>query len=46
MLRDLSWRHSRGRHPPEAWFTTLADPPRPGPVRPAMGDLAVRVLAP
>ena len=46
VLRDLSWRHSRGRHPPKAWFTTLADPPRPGPVRPAIADLAVRVLAP
>lgn len=33
ILRALSWRHSRGRNPPGAWFTTLADPARPGPVR-------------
>jgi acetoin utilization protein AcuC len=33
VLRGLSWRHSRGRNPPESWFTTLADPPRRGPVR-------------
>ena len=33
ILRALSWRHSRGRNPPEAWFTTLADVPRPGPLR-------------
>lgn len=25
VLRDVSWRHSRGRNPPEAWFTTVAD---------------------
>lgn len=46
VLRGLSWRHARGRHPPEAWFTTLADPPRPGPVREAVRMLAARVLAP
>lgn len=34
VLRALSWRHSRGRHPPERWFTTLSDRPRLGPVRP------------
>lgn len=34
VLRNLFWRHSRGRNSPEAWFTTLADPPRHGPVRP------------
>jgi acetoin utilization protein AcuC len=33
VLRRLSWRHSRGRNPPESWFITLADPPRRGPVR-------------
>ena len=46
LLRALTWRHSRGRNPPEAWFTTLADPPRPGPLRPAVRDIAARVLAP
>lgn len=34
VLRGLSWRHSLGRNPPPAWFTTLADPPRHGPIRP------------
>jgi acetoin utilization protein AcuC len=45
LLRALTWRHSRGRQPPEAWFTTLADAPRPGPLRPAVRSLAGRVLA-
>ncbi|GAB4370756.1 MAG: acetoin utilization protein AcuC [Kiloniellaceae bacterium] len=46
VLRGLTWRHSRGRHPPEAWFTTLADAPRPGPLRDAVRDLAARTLRP
>lgn len=25
VLRDVSWRHSKGRNPPEAWFTSIAD---------------------
>lgn len=34
VLRALSFPgNSRGRHPPETWFTTLRDAPRPGPVR-------------
>jgi len=45
VLRHLTWRHSKGRNPPEAWFTTLADPPRPGPIRPEVRALAPRVLA-
>ncbi|MFC2968954.1 acetoin utilization protein AcuC [Acidimangrovimonas pyrenivorans] len=32
VLRGLGWH--RRRAPEEAWFTTLADPPREGPVRP------------
>ena len=40
LLRDVAWSHSLARNPPEAWFTTLADAPRPGPVR-----ADVRVLA-
>ena len=43
VLRALEWRHSRGRNPPQAWFTTLADPPRAGPLRPAVRALAERV---
>lgn len=40
LLRDVTWSHSLARNPPEAWFTTLADAPRPGPVR-----VDVRALA-
>jgi len=25
VLRDVSWRHSMGRNPPDAWFTSIAD---------------------
>ncbi|MEQ8357637.1 MAG: acetoin utilization protein AcuC [Kiloniellaceae bacterium] len=45
VLRTLEWRHSRGRNPPEAWFTTLADAPRGGPLRPEVRALARQVLA-
>lgn len=30
LLRALSWSRSAGRNPPEHWFTTLRDAPRPG----------------
>jgi acetoin utilization protein AcuC len=33
VLRALNWEHSRGRNPPDHWFTTLADEPRTGPIR-------------
>lgn len=33
VLRGLSFSRAAGRDPPDAWFTTLADPPRPGVVR-------------
>ena len=34
VLRALSWpANRRGRNPPEHWFTTLRDAPRPGPIR-------------
>ena len=46
LLRDLSWRHSQGRNPPEAWFTTLADAPRPGLVRSEVKAAAAAVLRP
>lgn len=44
VLRALRWRHNRGRNPPESWFTTLADPPRPGPIRAEVRALADAVL--
>jgi len=46
VLRTLEWRHSRGRNPPETWFTTLADAPRRGPLRDTVRDLAARALRP
>ena len=45
VLRGLTWNHSRGRNPPAHWFTTLVDPPRPGPVRAAVARLVAEVLA-
>jgi acetoin utilization protein AcuC len=37
VLRGLTWTNARaGRNPPEHWFTTLRDTPRPGPLRPEM----------
>ncbi|NNG03348.1 MAG: acetoin utilization protein AcuC [Inquilinus sp.] len=36
VLRALSWHRAAGRHPPEPWLTTIADRPRPGPVRDAV----------
>ncbi len=33
VLRGLTYDRAAGRHPPEHWFTTLRDLPRPGPVR-------------
>ncbi len=44
VLRGLSWNHSRGRNPPESWFTTLADPPNPGPLRPEIRAAAAAAL--
>lgn len=46
VLRGLSWHRAAGRHPPAAWFTTLADPPAPPrPVRPEVVALGRRVAA-
>lgn len=36
VLRGLTWNRSEGRNPPDHWFTTLADAPRPGEVRPGV----------
>lgn len=45
VLRALSWRHRQGRNPPEHWFTTLADAPRHGPIRPEVRAMAAAVLS-
>lgn len=39
LLREVIWSHSLARNPPVAWFTTLADAPRDGPVRAEVRDL-------
>ncbi|MFN3937073.1 MAG: acetoin utilization protein AcuC [Gemmobacter sp.] len=43
VLRGLSWSHSRGRNPPEHWFTTLRDTPRSGPIRAEIRDRLARL---
>jgi acetoin utilization protein AcuC len=44
VLRGLTWSRAAGRNPPEPWFTTLADAPRPGPVRPVIREIAAATL--
>lgn len=44
VLRALSFHRAAGRNPPEHWFTTLRDPPRPGPVRGEIRHLAAATL--
>lgn len=44
VLRTLHWRHRKGRSPPDHWFTTLADAPCSGPIRPEIRRLAAVVL--
>ncbi len=45
LLQDIEWRHSLGRNPKKRWFRTLADKPRPGPVRDCVRALAGRFKA-
>ncbi|NKC30166.1 acetoin utilization protein AcuC [Falsiroseomonas selenitidurans] len=44
VLRGLAWTRSAGRNPPEHWFTSIADAPKPGPVRPEIRALAAQTL--
>jgi acetoin utilization protein AcuC len=44
VLRGLTWSRAAGRNPPEHWFTTLADAPRPGPVRDEIRHVAAATL--
>jgi acetoin utilization protein AcuC len=44
VLRGLAWSRAAGRDPPAHWFTTLADQPRPGPVRAEIRELAALTL--
>ncbi|WP_448187647.1 acetoin utilization protein AcuC [Azospirillum sp. sgz301742] len=46
VLRALTWHRGAGRNPPEHWFTTLVDVPRPGPVREEVRRVASLTLEP
>ncbi|SFP05432.1 acetoin utilization protein AcuC [Tranquillimonas alkanivorans] len=46
VLRGIAWRgNSRGRNPPDHWFTTLRDVPREGAVREEVRDRLARLAA-
>jgi acetoin utilization protein AcuC len=45
MLRRLTYNRAAGRNPPDHWFTTIQDTPRPGPVRDVVKRLADLTLA-
>ncbi len=40
VLRGLTYNRAAGRNPPNHWFTTIRDQPRPGPVRDEIKRLA------
>mgnify|MGYP001036396393 FL=1 len=44
VLRGLAWHRAAGRSPPEHWFTTLRDAPRPGPVRAEVKQVVARAI--
>jgi acetoin utilization protein AcuC len=44
VLRGLTYHRAAGRDPPEHWFTTLADVPRPGVVRAAVQRVAAAAM--
>ena len=44
VLRGLSFHRAAGRNPPDHWFTTLADAPREGPIRPEIVALLAQEL--
>ena len=46
VLRSIVWHHRMGHAPPEHWFVTFADAPRPGPVRDAVKAVVDAVTAP
>lgn len=46
VLRGLRFDgNSRGRNPPDHWFKTIRDAPRPGPVRAEVSDRVARLAA-
>jgi acetoin utilization protein AcuC len=44
VLRGLTYHRAAGRSPPEHWFTTIADAPRPGVVRAVVRRAAAAAL--
>ena len=44
VLRALTWRHSKGRNPPDHWYTTILDAPRTGAVREELRAMVASVL--
>ncbi|WP_366656501.1 acetoin utilization protein AcuC [Fodinicurvata sp. EGI_FJ10296] len=46
VLSGLSWSRSRGRDPERAWLSTIADRPRPGPIRETIRDRLGIVMKP
>jgi len=46
VLGSLTWHRAAGRNPPDAWLTTIADAPRPGPLRVEVADVVAAVLRP
>jgi acetoin utilization protein AcuC len=46
VLGALTWHRSQGRNPRPEWFTTIADTPRPGPIRPDVEEVVAAVLRP
>ncbi len=44
VLRNLRWDRAAGRNPPAHWFESLADLPRPGPVRDAVRAVVAQVM--
>ncbi|MBL8659934.1 MAG: acetoin utilization protein AcuC [Rhodospirillales bacterium] len=46
LLRAVHWPHRRGRTPPAHWFTTIADAPNAGLVRPEVYKLVELVMRP
>ena len=44
LLRNVRWHHRKGKNPPDAWFSSIADRPNEGPVRDQIYRLAEKCL--
>ncbi len=45
VLRSLEWRHSKGRNPPDHWYSKLEDRPNFGPIRKEIETIIAEVIA-